>query len=281
MPSRLAHLWVWGVLTLLSMGAHAATEIGVVTFVEGGARVLRGAVWYKLAPGVRVDDADIVEVADRAQMQVELANGVVASLSGPGSLYLMPSKAGPPLLWLASGWLKLSAKAPGARVRAPAFDVVVPEGTLVMRVEGAQADVFVEAGQARLVEVSATGKEGQAREAKRGEFWAKSADGVLGMVPRAPRAFVSAMPRHFTDALPALSARIKGKPALVVDHEITYAEAAPWLATRERAVFERRFASRLRDPEFRKDVEPNISRYPMWNRILHPERFAPKPAPAK
>jgi hypothetical protein len=281
MPSRLAQLWVWWALTLLSTGVHAATEIGVVTFVEGDARVLRGASWYKLAPGVRVDDADIVAVADRAQMQVELTTGVIASLSGPGSLYLMPLKAGSPLLWLASGWLKLSAKAPGARLRLSAFDVTVPEGTLVMRSEGAQVEVFVEAGRARLVEVAANGKEGQAREAKRGEFWAKSADGTFSMVPRAPRAFVSAMPRHFTDALPALAARLKGKPALAVDHEITFAEAEPWLATRERAVFERRFAGRLRDPEFRKDVGPNISRYPMWNRMLHPERFAPKPAPPK
>jgi len=45
-------------------------------------------------------------------------------------------------------------------------------------------------------------------------------------------------------------------------------------------VFERRFASRLRDPAFRKAVEPNIARYPSWDRMLHPEKYAPKPPPA-
>ena len=37
-------------MTLLSAAAHAATEVGVVTLVDGSARVLRGATWYKLAP---------------------------------------------------------------------------------------------------------------------------------------------------------------------------------------------------------------------------------------
>jgi hypothetical protein len=88
------------------------------------------------------------------------------------------------------------------------------------------------------------------------------------------------MPRHFADALPALAPRIKSKPALVVDHEITYAEAEPWLAGRDRAAFERRFASRLRDPAFRKAVEPVVAHYPSWDRMLHPEKYAPKPPPA-
>jgi hypothetical protein len=84
------------------------------------------------------------------------------------------------------------------------------------------------------------------------------------------------MPRHFTDPLPALAAKLKAKPALVADHEITYAEAEPWLAGKDRAAFERRFVIRLRDPAFRKAVEPHVARYPMWDRILHPEKYVPK-----
>ena len=30
------------------------------------------------------------------------------------------------------------------------------------------------------------------------------------------------------------------------------------------------------DPAFRKAAEANISRYPMWDRILHPEKYQPK-----
>jgi len=77
------------------------------------------------------------------------------------------------------------------------------------------------------------------------------------------------------------AAKLKAKPDLVVDHDITYAEALPWLAGRDRATFERRFAVRLRDPAFRKAAEGDIARYPLWDRQLHPEKYAPKTVPAR
>ncbi len=81
---------------------------------------------------------------------------------------------------------------------------------------------------------------------------------------------------NYLDPLPSLASRIKSKPALVADHDITYAEAEPWLAGKDRAAFEKRFAVRLRDPVFRKAVAPHVARYPMWDRILNPEKYAPK-----
>jgi hypothetical protein len=116
---------------------------------------------------------------------------------------------------------------------------------------------------------------------KSGEYGSKSATGAFSTAQRAPKAFVDAMPRHFVDPLPALATRIKAKPALVVDHEISYAEAEPWLSGRDRALFEKRFASRLRDPVFRTAVQPNLARYPTWDRLLNPEKYAPKPAPVQ
>jgi hypothetical protein len=76
-----------------------------------------------------------------------------------------------------------------------------------------------------------------------------------------------------------LAPGLKARPAPVADHEVTYAEAEIWLAGKDRAAFERRFASRLKDPAFRKAVEPVVGRYPSWDRQLHPEKYAPKPAP--
>jgi hypothetical protein len=118
---------------------------------------------------------------------------------------------------------------------------------------------------------------------KRGEFWSKAADEPFALQPRAPKPFVDAMPRHFVDPLPRLAARFKAAPVLAADHDVTYAEAEPWLVGRDRAVFEKRFTSRLRDPAFRKGVEPHVARYPTWDRKLHPEKYAAKrkPAPAQ
>jgi hypothetical protein len=268
-------------MTLLSAAAHAATEVGTVTLVDGGARVLRGATWYKLATGVRVEEGDIVALAERAQVQIEFATGSLANLAGTGTVHLGPPDAKQPLLVLPSGWLKLAAKAPGVRVRTPALDLTAPDAIVVVHAQPAAVDLFVEAGTAKLIPPSAPGAGGVVRDAKRGEYWTKTAALPPAVLPSPPKAFVDAMPRHFADPLPALAAKLKAKPDLVVDHDITYAEALPWLAGRDRAAFERRFAVRLRDPAFRKAAEADIARYPLWDRQLHPEKYAPKTVPAR
>lgn len=282
------HAWLPFSLTLLSVGAHAATEIGAVTLLEGSARVLRGATWYKLVAGTRVEEADILDLSDRAQAQIEFAAGSIVNVVGAGTLYLAPGKAktAPILLVLPAGWLKAVPKPPGLQMRTVSLDVTAADAIVVMHATKGGVDFFVESGDARLVEVAASGADGPSREAKRGEYFARNASGAVTTVARAPKAFVDAMPKHFIDPLHALAAKLKSPPALVVDHEITYAEAEPWLAGRDRAVFERRFTSRLRDPAFRSAVLPNAARYPSWDRILHPEKYEPrkddaKKAPAK
>jgi hypothetical protein len=281
MQSWFAKPSFWLSLMLVSGAADAATEAGMVTLVEGTPRLMRGPTWYKVAAGTRVEEGDIVEAPERAQVQLEFTAGTAANLVGPGTIYVMPVKAGPPVLTVPNGWLKVATRPPGVRVHTAPFDLVTADGIVVMRVQGPVVDFFVEAGSAKLIELSATGADGPSRDVKRGEYWAKpTAASPLTSVPRAPAPFVDAMPRHFADLLPMLAASIKSKPALVVDHEVTFAEAEPWLAGRDRAVFERRFVSRLRDPAFRKAVEPTIARYPSWDRMLHPEKYAPKPAPA-
>jgi hypothetical protein len=84
------------------------------------------------------------------------------------------------------------------------------------------------------------------------------------------------MPPWHRDRLPVLAAKVGARPVLTVDHLVTFDEARPWLDGRERAAFEKRFAGRLRDPVFRKAVEPHVARYPAWDRQLHPEKFKPK-----
>ena len=277
-PSR-----AWPALALMLLAAGATAETGVVTLVEGPARLLRGATWYKLVAGTRVEEADVIEAPDRSQAQIELAAGPLANLVGSARVYLVPRpvKTAPQLLNMPAGWLKFVAKPPGVRVRTLPFDLVVVDGIVVVHADGPAVEFFVESGSAKLVELTPSGADGPARDIKSGEYIARSATGALTSSQRPPKAFVDALPRHFVDPLPTLAARIKSKPALVVDHEITYAEAEPWLAGRDRATFEKRFASRLRDPAFRAAVLPNLARYPTWDRMLNPEKYAPKAAPVK
>src|SRR5215469_17249212 len=81
--------WFFGsALALVSALCYGA-DAGIVTVLDGGARVLRGATWYKLAEGGRVQNGDVVEGADRAQVQIEFASGNSVNLVGPSSLYLI------------------------------------------------------------------------------------------------------------------------------------------------------------------------------------------------
>jgi hypothetical protein len=271
------HAWLPLSLTLLSVSAHAA-EIGAVTLLEGSGRLLRGATWYKLVAGARVEETDILEVSEKTQAQIEFKAGSVVNLYGAATVYLPPAKAktGPVMLIVPGGWLKTVTKAPGVQLRTPVLELTAAEAIVVMRVTKAAVDFFVESGDGRVVEVAASGADGPPRDAKRGEYVARAASGAITTVARAPRAFVDAMPRAYIDPLPVLAARLKAPPTLAVDHEITYAEAEPWLSGRDRAVFERRFTSRLRDPAFRSAVMPIAARYPSWDRILNPEKYEKK-----
>jgi len=259
----------------------------MASIVDGDARVLRGTTWHKLVPGARLEDGDIVSAGERAQVHLELNAGGLVNFVGTGTLYLVPpagkAKSPATMLVLPKGWLKIVVPPPGVQVRAAAADLTVATGAVVMRADGPVLDFFVESGSASIAELTASGADQATRNAKQDEYWSKSATGAFVPSTRPPRAFIDAIPRHYLDALPRFAAKFKNRPTLVAEREVSYAEAEPWLSGRDRPVFERRFSSRLRDPVFRKAVEPDVARYPSWDRRLHPEKFAPpppKPRPA-
>ena len=273
MPRLRAFFWLCLLLT-----SGAAADIGVVTQIDGGVRLLRGSTWYKLVPGARIDEADIVDLSSKAQVQIELAGGAILNHVGPGALLLSASAAKnqPSSTTLTGGWLKLTTGAPGMRLRMVPFDVLTQDGIVVVHEDGTGAELFVEAGSAKLLERDRSGADGPARDARRGEYWARAFGKTFTTLASAPKAFVSAMPPHFVDPLPILGGKAKAAPTLVAVGEITYAEAAPWLDGRDRALFEKRFAGRLRDAAFRKAAEPDLGRHPAWDRIVHPEKYLPK-----
>jgi hypothetical protein len=252
----------------LVWASNAGAQPALVTLAEGTPKVLRGATWYKLVPGIALEEADIVTVGPKQQMQIETASGSIVNVTGEATIVVALAKDGALTLKMPVGFIKAAVKMPPVRLDLPEFDVLA--GDAIVVVHGDPAELFVEAGNAKLIDAAGT-----TRDAKRGEYWAKSGNAFASR-PLAPKPFVDALPRNYIDPLPALASRIKSKPVLVADHDITFAEAEPWLVGKDRAVFEKRFVARLRDPAFRKAVQPHVARYPMWDRILHPEKYAPK-----
>ena len=255
------------ILLSVSCASHVAAQ-SVVTIAEGSPKVLRGPTWYKVVQGVVLEDADIVTLGPKQQLQVETPSGTIVNMTGAATIVVSVAKTGALGFKMTTGFAKAVVKATPIRLDLPDFDVLAADGIVVAHAE--PTELFVEVGGAKIVDAA-----GMVREAKRGEYWVKAGN-VLGAKPLAPKAFVDALPRNYIDPLPTLATRIKSKPALVADHDITFEEAEPWLTGKDRAVFERRFVVRLRDPAFRRAVEPHVARYPMWDRILHPEKYAPK-----
>ena len=118
----------WLSFAVLFVAASAAAESGTVTLVEGSARLLRGATWYKLVVGTRVDDGDIIDASERSQAQIEFGPSLRTNVVGAGKIYLVPTAAKSPsaVVALPNGWLKVAAKPPGVRIRtAPPFCATV------------------------------------------------------------------------------------------------------------------------------------------------------------
>ena len=145
---------------------------------------------------------------------------------------------------------------------------------MVVSCDARRTELFVESGMASVG--LPRGKEAP-REATVGAFVTRADDRALVVANRAPAAFLTAIPRPYRDALPALAGRFAAAPeALLKGRDISLAEADPWLAGPNRKSFVKRFTPRLADPAFRAAVAARSSAYPEWDRIIHPEKYRPK-----
>jgi hypothetical protein len=271
--------WLTGCCLFLASALCYGADVGVVTILDGGARLLRGVTWYKLVEGARVQDGDLIEASERTQVQeIELAGSIV-NFVGPAAPFLR--HAGFPRRQAAfaravpdAGWLKLAVKQGGIalRVRSTAGAITTGDGVAVMHVEPEALEAFVERGDTtRLTEPGKGAGEGAAHEVKGGEFGIYACERPFGTAGAAPQKFVAAMPRHFRDPLPNRAALYQvSRVQLVADRAITYAEAEPWLSGPYRRAFLKRLQPRLSDAEFRGPVMAKLQAYPEWHDILVP-----------
>ena len=271
--------WLSGCCFFLASALCYGADVGVVTIVDGNVRLLRGVSWYRLVEGARVQDGDIIDAEDRAQVQVELVAGPIVNFAGPGEVFAASAgsregkQAAPAEMYSTHGWLKFAVQAPGVtlRVRSPAGTVAASDAIAVVHPEAELVETFVERGSARLIEPGKAATDGSAHEIKGGDFAIRATDRPFATAGAAPQKFVAAMPRHFRDPLPARAAQYQvARVQLVADRSINYAEAEPWLAGPYRRVFLKRFQPRLGDSEFRGLVVAKLQAYPEWHAVLAP-----------
>lgn len=280
LPARLALiLAVWA-------GAAQAADGGIYTVVDGDVRVLRGTTWYRLVAGARAQDGDVVDVGEHAQVQFEAAGGGTLSAQGPAlwdanGLVAPNVKAPVPVqAVVVRGWFKASVPATRRPLRMLLATATVDlvDAIAVLHADAGVVEFFIESGAATVSLPVVRGRENPPRTARAGEFWTRSGDRAFVTVGHSP-SFVAAMPRPLRDALPSLASQFPIAPApLAAGRDIEFAEATPWLSGAARKAFVKRLTPRLADPAFRAGVNAHIAAYPEWDRMLHPEKYRPKPA---
>jgi hypothetical protein len=273
----------------------AAPGIGSATFVEGSLRLIRGTSVLHGAEGMRLRQGDILETSDKGFVQLEFPGGTVVALGPSSRLYILRYGGGRTAgrtgidaadFVLLAGWLKAESNASTGtyRYESPLLLASVGTGsTVLIHSYEDGCDVFVESGSASIGQVSPDGNSRQPAAAKAGQFFSRRTGKDLISASRPNAAFRDAMPAAFRDTLPSRLVHFADKAVEPkTDHQVSYAEIQAWLTmpVSWRRGFVDRFAPRLKDSEFRKQLEAHLAQYPEWDPILHPEKHPPENAPA-
>jgi len=268
-----------------SPSAVGADRPAIVTILEGSAIVLRGTSKLGAAEGVRLEPNDLFETAKDTFACIEFENGLRLDV-GPGTRLQVndPTEISNdrPALYVLTGWIKLSIDE-AKRSRAPAFSTPVFDaadlgGVVLARVDARGQSLFVEQGQARLV--NRHGKAYTGPALKSNDFASISRDGRVVVDARPSGEFVEQMPRAFRDSIPSRLARYREREvALKPLGDFTYAEVEPWVNAEQsvRRQFVRTWRIKADDPAFRLELTGKLSLHPEWGPVLFPELYAPKP----
>lgn len=263
-------------LASLLASLACAQPIGVVGILEGGATLIRQTTRFTLAEGVALNEQDIIETAPGAFVQIELPGGVLVGIGESTRLMVRPRVGKgltPPPLYLLQGWLKTSTS--GAfGYASPTFEIATQAATTVLYTMGAQYDVFLESGAARL-----TLRDGARTIAQlgSGDFAQRREGAAPTVARRAAPEFLTKVPRQFRDRLPARGeqfAKRNVQPKAL--GEVAYTDVAPWLRTEPalRLPLLPLWRARAADLSFRAAAKSALAQHPEWEPYADPEGYA-------
>lgn len=261
---------------LLLSSLACAQSASVVGIVEGGATLIRETTRYALAEGVALNEQDIIETAPGGFAQIELPGGVLVGVGESTKLMLRPRVGkglAPPPLYLLQGWLKTSTS--GAFGYAtPAFEIATQAGTTVVHAMGAQYEVFIESGAAKLK--LRDGAQAVA-QLDSGDFAQRREGATPTVAGHAAPEFLAKVPRQFRDRLPARGEQFaKRKVAPKALGEVAYTDVAAWLRTEPalRLPLLPLWRPRAADLTFRAAAKADLAQHPEWEPYADPEGYA-------
>ena len=191
-------------------------------------------------------------------------------------------------LYVMDGWVKLSslkrdaAAGPAFDLKGTAFELAAPASVVVLRSSPTQIELFVEAGEARLVERAERGPNAAALPLRAGDFYQRKPPARGLVAARATPDFIGAMPRSYRDSLPSRLDRFRDRPVTPKEAApFDYADVEAWLKAEPalRRPLMQRWRGKAREAPFRAALVANLSSHPEWDPIRFPEKYKPKPPP--
>lgn len=271
-----------------------ATNLAIVTILDGKAQLLRGEERLDFVEGTRLISQDVVETADDGRLlRIEFTDGLAVNLGPSTRILIDPQFYGErgrfARLYLLSGWVKVkasSAAAPGNGDPAPLpllasamIDLFETSGTVVALVNGPTVSLFVESGQAKVRERLDGTPVGEPLTLRSGQFLQRDNQAKSSIASRPAPVFIERMPRSFLDTLPDRAAIFKDRnPAPKPIAPISYSDAKDWLdaeGTLRRPAM-KRWRPLTRNAEFRKALVADMPAHPEWDRVLFPEKYRPR-----
>jgi hypothetical protein len=251
-----------------------------LTLLEGKVWVIRGTSVLPCLEGMRLLQGDILETTTSGFAQMEFSGGTVVALGPASRGFLFRAGGAGGELVLLNGWLKGETSAKGGPFRyfTTHLGAATKDGTFVVRASPNGAEIFAESGSGTVAEITAHGVMAHSLTVKSGQFFSRKSGKHAVVGARPDSAFLESLPQAFRDTLPPHLTAFQGKkppPAARSDHEVTYAEIQPWLTIAQtwRSGFVERFKPRLKDPDFRRQIEDHINDHPEWDAVLHPEKY--------
>jgi len=255
--------------------ALGAESVPTITILDGSAAILRGGSRLGAAEGVRLQDDDVLETAPATFLRLEYALGPFLDL-GASTRLMLGSYAttgnARPAPYLLAGWLKVTDRGKGgsqiASVASPRMDVTDFQGVSVIHVGVEPSMVFIESGEARVLD-----RRWHPMELEDGEYLQLEGHKAPVRAPRPSAAFLAAVPTPFRDSLPARLPLFAGRS---VDPRVLgtfhYKDVEAWL--NNRAVAHRlvhAWEAKASDPEFRAGLIANLAEHPEWFPVLYPD----------
>lgn len=256
-----------------------AIELPAITLADKPVRIIRGATVLKAVVGVPVQKDDFIE-SGASGAQIEVSKELMFTLAPETKIYLANTQFGETNhaeIVLINGWLKVFDKRSGSSGRVlittPSIRVSLEAGFSIVHVSAGKTEMFAEEGVQTIAEFNEAGKIGPEMKIGREQYASRLSGQSLKIIPRPPKEFIGEMPITFRDPVVAAPDRLKGIKVLAVkEREVDYPDIEHWLKSNiaARKSFVNRFKPRLKDTDFRKQLDAQLGQTADWKPILHP-----------